>query len=55
MAKKNTNVIMTIEELYNWAKENHCENYTVLLIDDIVRNIDKTEIIISRATEEVHI
>lgn len=53
MAKKNINIIMTIEELYNWAKKNHCENYTVLLVDDITRNIYKTEIIISREDEEV--
>lgn len=51
--KKDTNIIMTIEELYSWAKENHCENYTVLLVDDLVRNIYKTEIIISRENEEV--
>ncbi len=51
--RKDTNIIMTIEELYEWAKRHHCENYTVLLADDVVRNIYKKEIVISREDEEI--
>lgn len=53
--RKGTNIIMTIEELYEWAKKHHCENYTVLLVDDVVRNIYKKEIMISREDEEIYL
>lgn len=39
------NIIWTIAELYEWAKENNCLNYTVLTSDErIPINIYRAEV-----------
>ena len=39
------NIIWTIAELYEWAKENNCLNYTVLTSDEgVPTNVYRAEV-----------